>query len=39
VKQREGRSGPMVIVTVYDEFAAGEERRLLFRCTTNLILR
>ena len=39
VKQRDGRSGPMVIVTVDDEFAAGEERRPLFRCTTNLILR
>lgn len=39
VTQRQGRSGPMVIVTVDDEFAAGEERRLLFRCTTNLILR
>ncbi len=39
VRQREGRSGPMVIVTVDDEFAAGEERRPLFRCTTNLILR
>jgi len=39
VKQRQGRSGPMVIVTVDDEFAAGEERRPLFRCTTNLVLR
>ena len=39
VKQRQGRSGAMVIVTVDDEFAAGEERRPLFRCTTNLILR
>jgi hypothetical protein len=39
VTQRQGRSGPMVIVTVDDEFAAGEERRPLFRCTTNLILR
>ncbi len=39
VKQRQGKAGPMVIVTVDDEFAAGEERRPLFRCTTNLILR
>lgn len=39
VIQRQGRSGPMVIVTVDDEFAAGEERRPLLRCTTNLILR
>jgi hypothetical protein len=39
VRQREGRSGPMVIVTISDDFAAGEERRPLFRCTTNLILR
>jgi len=39
VKQRQGRSGPMVIVTVDDEFAAGGERRPLFRCVTNLILR
>lgn len=39
VKQRQGRSGPMVIVAVDDEFAAGAERRPLFRCTTNLILR
>jgi acyl dehydratase len=39
VTQRQGRSGPMVIVTIADEFVAGEERRPLFRCTTNLILR
>ena len=39
VKQRQGKVGPMVIVTVDDEFASGEERRPLFRCTTNLILR
>lgn len=39
VRQRDGRSGPMVIVTVQDEFAAGEERRPLFNCTTDLILR
>ncbi|SFK60842.1 FAS1-like dehydratase domain-containing protein [Falsiroseomonas stagni] len=39
VKQRQGRSGPMVIVTIDDEFAAGGERRKLFLCTTNLILR
>lgn len=39
IRQREGRSGPMVIVTIDDDFAAGEERRPLFRCTTNLILR
>jgi hypothetical protein len=28
-----------VIVTITDDFAAGEDRRPLFRCTTNLILR
>jgi len=39
VRQKEGRSGPMVIVTITDDFAAGEDRRPLFRCTTNLILR
>ena len=39
LREREGRSGPMVIVTIDDEFAAGEARRPLFRCTTNLILR
>jgi hypothetical protein len=39
VRQRQGRSGPMVIVTIDDEFAAGEERRPLLRSTTNLIIR
>ena len=39
VKQKQGRSGPMVIVTIDDEYAAGEERRPLFRSTTNLIIR
>ena len=39
VQQKQGRSGPMVIVTIDDEYAAGEERRPLFRSTTNLIIR
>jgi hypothetical protein len=39
VRQKAGRSGPMVIVTIDDDFATGAERRPLFRCTTNLILR
>lgn len=39
VRQRQARSGPMVIVTIDDEYAAGEERRLLLRSTTNLLLR
>jgi len=39
VRQKEGRSGPMVIVSISDDFAAGEHRRMLFSCTTNLILR
>lgn len=39
VRQRQGRSGPMVIVTIDDEYAAGEERRPLLRSTTNLIIR
>jgi hypothetical protein len=39
VRQRQGRSGPMVIVTIDDEFAAGEERRPLLRSTTHLIIR
>lgn len=39
VRQRQGRSGPMVFVTIEDEFAAGEERRPLFRCTTDHIIR
>lgn len=39
VQQKLGRSGPMVIVTIDDEYAAGAERRILFRSTTNLIIR
>lgn len=39
VQQKQGRSGAMVIVTIDDEYAAGDERRPLFRSTTNLIIR
>ncbi|HEY4253676.1 MAG TPA: MaoC family dehydratase N-terminal domain-containing protein [Roseomonas sp.] len=39
VRQRQARSGPMVIVVIDDEFAAGTDRRPLLRSTTTLLLR
>jgi hypothetical protein len=39
VQQKQGRSGPMVIVTIDDEYAAGDERRPLLRSTTMHIIR
>jgi hypothetical protein len=39
VRQRQGRSGPMAIVTIEDEFVAGEEHRRLLSSTTHLIIR
>ena len=39
VRQRHGRSGPMVLVTIEDEYAAGEEKRPLLRSTSTTIIR
>jgi hypothetical protein len=39
VRQRQGRSGPMVLVVIDDEYAAGAEKRPLLRSTSTTIIR
>ena len=39
LRQRDGRAGPMVLVIIEDEFAAGEERRPLLRSVATTIIR
>lgn len=39
LRQREGRSGPMVLVTIEDEYAAGAELRPLLRAVATTIIR